>query len=109
MSRCQRVYPTGPQLNFMPLMQRTALTPDWYNPQLQATYNWMQSGYALNVDGKPLKMNPCAYTCSMNHMDQVQPVYWDTHAPYTVMGGIKTVPKFFYNCSRRPTGSTLAV
>lgn len=100
---CQNAYPYGPTMQFMPLFQANAAVAPGYSPALaaKAQANVVSSNTIVNIDGVPIQFNPCQYSCSLNHMDQYQPVMFQTSMPYTNLGGVITAPRFYSQCPRK--------
>jgi hypothetical protein len=95
---CAQVYPSSAMAQFMPLMQKSNLVPSWYSGTLAQKHAQLASGTVYNIDGKPVKFNPCQGRCSMNHLDSNKPVYWQTGQKYTTLGGVVTAPVFYQQC-----------
>jgi hypothetical protein len=77
-------YPFGPMVQFMPLHQ--------------ANRQSMTGNTVLNIDGVPIRFNPCQNVNSLDHMNQHQPVMFKTDLPYTNLGGLVTAPRFYTYC-----------
>lgn len=100
---CQNAYPFGPTMQFMPLFQANASTAPGYQPALaaRAQANLLTDNTVVNIDGLPIRFDPCKYQCSLSHLNQYQPVLFQTGMPYTNLGGVITAPRFFSQCGRK--------
>lgn len=98
MSYCSKVYPFGPTVNFMPLYQKPNTVPSTYSGTLARRSRQLNSNVIYNIDGRPIKFNPCRYRCSLSHLDSVKPVFWQVGQAYTTLGGIVTAPAYYVQC-----------
>jgi len=96
-------YPYGPTLQFLPLFQANASQAPGYSPALaaKAQANLINNNTILNIDGQPIQFDPCMYKCSLDHLNQYQPVMFQTGMPYTNLGGVITAPQFYSACGRK--------
>jgi hypothetical protein len=96
-------YPYGPTLQVLPLFQMNSAQAPGYSPALaaKAQANLLNDNTILNIDGIPIKIDPCKYQCSLDHLNQVQPVMFQTGMSYTNLGGVITAPQFYYSCGRK--------
>lgn len=108
MTYCAQAYPFSAMEQYMPLMQKSSSVPSWYSGNLQQKQQQMQGGVLYNVDGQPISFNPCQYSCSLNHLQQAKPVYWQVGQKYTTLGGVVSAPAYYLQCggSITRTGAT---
>jgi hypothetical protein len=101
MPHCANTYPFSPMNQFMPLMQKANGTKHVI-PYMDQVAQGYEDGVLMNIDGQRVKFDPCKYRCSLNRNDQVSPVMFQPGQKYTTLGGVVTLPKFYYtNCQGR--------
>lgn len=90
-------------MQFVPSFQAHESFAPGYQPSLaaKAQANMVSQNTVLNIDGIPIQFDPCQYICSMDHLNQYQPVMFQTGLPYTNLGGVITAPRFYSQCGRK--------
>lgn len=85
----------SPHANGLQLNVRPPTAPVWHSPELAHNPEYWQRHIGINPDGLPVKFYPIAYKCSQSHLNMFQPVSYHTDEPYVLMGGIKSMPRYY--------------